>query len=89
MRGLQLSSGQDWSTTHVGLGFPKKRQLGPQNDSEILGPKKLPKIVICATIKETEKLKQIVVGYKWNKQVATNIHLDQSSPLRKQWSPLR
>ena len=26
---------------------------------------------------------------KWNRRVATNIHLDHSSPLKKQWSPLR
>ncbi len=26
-------------------------------------------------------------GSKWNWQVATNIHLDHSFPLRKQWSP--
>ena len=25
---------------------------------------------------------------RWNRWVATNIHLDHSSPLRKQWSPL-
>ena len=42
--------------------FPKKCHLGPQNGSRSSGPKKLPKIVNCATIKETEKLKEIMVG---------------------------
>jgi hypothetical protein len=42
--------------------FPKKRRLGPQNGSESSGPEKLPKIVNCATIKETEKLKETMVG---------------------------
>ena len=39
----------------------KKRCLGPQNGSGSLGLK-LPKIVICATIKEIEKLKETMVG---------------------------
>jgi len=42
--------------------FPKKRRLGPQNGSESLGHEKLLKIVNCATIKETEKLKEAMVG---------------------------
>ena len=42
--------------------MPKKRHLGPQNDFESLGPEKLPKIVNCATIKETGKLKGTMVG---------------------------
>jgi hypothetical protein len=42
--------------------MPKKRRLGPQNGSGSSGPKKLPKIVNCATIKETEKLKETMVG---------------------------
>ena len=42
--------------------FPKKRRLGPQNGSGSLGPEKMLKIVNCATIKETEKLKQTMVG---------------------------
>ena len=29
-----------------------------------------------------------MVGYKWNRWEATNIHLDHSSSLRNQWSPL-
>jgi len=41
--------------------MPKKRHLGPQNNSESSGPEELLKIVNCATIKETEKLKEIVV----------------------------
>ena len=42
--------------------MPKKRRLGPQNGSGSLGPKKQPKIVNCATIKETRKLKETMVG---------------------------
>jgi hypothetical protein len=42
--------------------MPKKRHLGPQNDSGRSGPKKLPKIVNCATIKESEKMKETMVG---------------------------
>jgi len=42
--------------------FPKKRRLGPQNGSGSLGLEKLLKIVNCAIIKETEKLKETVVG---------------------------
>jgi hypothetical protein len=42
--------------------MPTKRRLGPQNGSGNSGPKKLPKIVNCATIKETKKLKEIIVG---------------------------
>ena len=40
----------------------KKHHLGPQNGSESLGPQKLPKIVNCATIKETGKQKETMVG---------------------------
>jgi hypothetical protein len=39
----------------------KKRCLGPQNSSRSLGLEKLLKIVNCATIKETEKLKETMV----------------------------
>jgi len=42
--------------------YQKNRRLGPQNNSRSLGPKKLLKIVNCATIKETEKLKETMVG---------------------------
>ena len=42
--------------------FPKKRHLGPENGSGSSGPEKLLKIVKCATIKETEKLKETMVG---------------------------
>ena len=42
--------------------FPKKCRLWPQNSSESLGPKKMPKIVNCATIKETKKMKETMVG---------------------------
>jgi len=48
--------------THVAPIFPKKRRLVPQNGSGSSGPKKLLKIVNCATIKETEKLKETMVG---------------------------
>jgi hypothetical protein len=41
--------------------MPKKYRLGPQNGSGSSGPEKLPKIVNCATIKETEKLKETMV----------------------------
>ena len=40
----------------------QKHLLGHQNDSRCLGPKKLLKIVNCATIKETGKLKETMVG---------------------------
>jgi len=56
--------------------LPKKHHLGPQNGSGSLGPEKLLKIVNCATIKETGKLKEKWWGSKGNWQVATNIHLD-------------
>ena len=42
--------------------MPKKHCLGPQNSSRSLGPEELLKIVNCATIKETEKLKETMVG---------------------------
>ena len=46
---------------HVAPSFPKKRGLGPQNGFGSSGPKKLLKIVNCAIIKETEKLKETIV----------------------------
>ena len=46
----------------IGSRLPKKRRLGPQNSSGSLGLKKLLKIVNCATIKETEKMKETMVG---------------------------
>jgi hypothetical protein len=42
--------------------MPKKRRSGPQNGSGSSGPEKLPKIVNCARIKKTEKLKETMVG---------------------------
>ena len=42
--------------------MPKKRRLGPQNSSESSRPEELLKIVNYATIKETEKLKETMVG---------------------------
>jgi len=47
---------------HITYDFPKKCSLGPQNGSGSSGPEKLPKIVNCATNKETEKLKETMVG---------------------------
>jgi hypothetical protein len=41
--------------------MPKKHRLGPQNSSESSGHEELLKIVNCATIKETEKLKETMV----------------------------
>jgi hypothetical protein len=38
--------------------MPKKFHLGPQNSSGSSRPEKLPKIVKCATIKETEKIER-------------------------------
>ena len=46
----------------LGHSIPKKHRLGPQNGSGSLGPEKLPKIVNCATIKETGKMKETMVG---------------------------
>ena len=65
-----------------GCLFPKKNCLGPQNSSESSGTKELPKIVNFATIKETEKIKETMAGSKWNRLVATKIHLDHSSSLK-------
>ena len=47
---------------NVAPDFHKKHRLGPQNGSRSLRPKKLPKIVNCATNKETKKLKDTMVG---------------------------
>ena len=41
--------------------MPKKRRLGPQNNSGSSVPEKLLKIVNCATVKENEKLKEMMV----------------------------
>jgi hypothetical protein len=41
--------------------MPKKRRLEPQNSSGSSGPEELLKIVNCATIKETKKLKETMV----------------------------
>jgi hypothetical protein len=35
---------------------------------------------------QNHKLKMVI---QWKRWMATEIHLDHSSPLRKQWSPLR
>jgi hypothetical protein len=42
--------------------MPKNCRLGPQNGSGSSGLEKLPKILNCDTIKETEKLKETIVG---------------------------
>ena len=42
--------------------MPKKGRLGPQNSSGISGPEKLLKIVNCATINETKKMKEKSMG---------------------------
>ena len=42
--------------------MPQKRHLGPQNGSRSLGPENCQKIVNFATIKETGKLKETMVG---------------------------
>ena len=55
-------SEKHWYMTHGSPSFPKKHRLGLQNGSGSLGPKKLPKIVNCAINKETEKLKETMVG---------------------------
>ena len=47
--------------------MPKKRCLGAQNGSKSLGPKNCQKIVNCATIKETGKMKETMVGVKVEK----------------------
>ena len=52
----------DFKQELAGGRFPKKCRLWPQNGSRSLGPEKMLKIVNCATIKETEKLKETVVG---------------------------
>jgi len=67
--------------------FPKKHRLGPQNSFGSLGPKKLLKIVKCATIKETEKLKEAMVGVQVEFMGGYQ-YPPGSSPLRKKWSPL-
>ena len=48
----------------AGSPVPKKRRLGPQNSFGSSGPEELLKIVNCATIKETEKMKEVMVGIK-------------------------
>jgi len=46
----------------VDSSSPLKNHLGPQKGYRSSRPEKLPKIVNCATIKETEKLKETVLG---------------------------
>ena len=52
----------EWSHMFSEEAMPKKRRLGPQNDSKSSRLEKLPKIVNCVTIKETEKLREKMVG---------------------------
>ena len=62
------------------LCFPRKYLFGPQNDSEILVPKKLPKII---TMIEIWKLKgNRFWRSNWNRWVTTNIHLDHLAPCK-------
>jgi len=68
--------------------FPKRRSLGPQNGSGILGPQKLLKIVNYATIKENEKMKESMVGVQVELASGHHDPLGSFLPLRKQWSPL-
>ena len=49
-------------TNFLNHSMLKKRRLGPQNGSKSLGPENCQKIVNSATIKETEKLKETLVG---------------------------
>ena len=54
---------EKWSMVdHVAPNFPKTCHLGPQNGSKSSGPEKLLKTINCATIYETEKLKETVLG---------------------------
>ncbi len=55
-------SEKHWFIFHITPEFSKKHHLGPQNGSKSSGPEKFPKIVNCATNKETEKLKETMVG---------------------------
>jgi len=72
-----------------GSRFPKKRRLGPPNGFESLGPEKLLKIVNCATIKETKKLKEAMVGVQVELEGGHQYPLGSFlPPLRKQWFPL-
>jgi hypothetical protein len=68
--------------------MPKKLCLGPQNGSGSSGPKKLPKIVNCATIKEIEKLKETMVGvqveYAGGHQYPPGSHIQPSSSFPRQ-----
>jgi hypothetical protein len=67
MRSMKLFSlsASDWtwveSARTVEAFDNKKCCLGSQNGSGSSGPKKQLKIVNCATIKETEKLKETMV----------------------------
>ena len=44
---------------------------------------------LCYNLGNWKDWKRQLWGSKWDWWVATNIHLDHSPPLRKQWSPLR
>lgn len=62
IREKKNSSGHPRSKSHLGLCFPKIHPLGSQNNSRGSRPEKMPKIVNCATIKETKKPKETMVG---------------------------
>jgi len=55
----------------------KKCNLGSQNNSRSSRLEKFLKIVNVDIIKENDKITWIS---RWNRWLATNIHLDQSSP---------
>ena len=44
---------------------------------------------LCYNLGNWKCWKRQLWGSKWDRWVATNIHLDDSSPLRKQWSQFR
>lgn len=63
----------------------KKHRLGGQNYNGSLGHEKMLKIINVTINKENDEINW---RSRWNRRVATNIHLDPSSLLRKKWSPL-
>ena len=71
--------------------MPKKTSFRASKRLQKFRTRKLPKIVNCATIKETGKMKEIVMGVQLEKVVGHQYPLGSflPSPLRKQWSPLR
>ena len=60
--------------------------LGPQNGSGSSGPEKLLKIVNYATIKETKKLKETMVGFQVD-LVGGRQYPPGSPPIANTWHP--